>query len=271
MSGDETGAIASSPVGADPCPICLGPVKKEAYLDACFHVFCYRCIVQWMKIVSGRSSYQPSTLRCPMCKSENSCIIHSYDGRSFEKHYVNGFCEDRSFFSSSHKYRLQCYYSGPGSAEDVFDVLRFWKFRKYSQPCRWLESWMTREIQALLQEKDVEVIVHHILGVIDSFSKSKEPRSRLTFTPEDKQNEFKTLVSSAARPFLTARTDRFVHELELFLASGLNIQAYDELYMQHTNQQTVPNSSQETEEELQSCATPTPFLHIFDDDSDGPE
>ncbi|CAM8960047.1 unnamed protein product [Rhodiola kirilowii] len=41
--------------------------------------------------------------------------------------------------------------------------------------------------------------------------------------------------------------------------------------MQHTNQQTVPNSSQETEEELQSCATPTPFLHIFDDDSDGPE
>ncbi|CAM8960044.1 unnamed protein product [Rhodiola kirilowii] len=170
MSGDETGAIASSPVGADPCPICLGPVKKEAYLDACFHVFCYRCIVQWMKIVSGRSSYQPSTLRCPMCKSENSCIIHSYDGRSFEKHYVNGFCEDRSFFSSSHKYRLQCYYSGP---EDVFDVLRFWKFRKYSQPCRWLESWMTREIQALLQEKDVEVIVHHILGVIDSFSKAR--------------------------------------------------------------------------------------------------
>uniref|UniRef100_A0A7N0V5G8 RING-type domain-containing protein n=1 Tax=Kalanchoe fedtschenkoi TaxID=63787 RepID=A0A7N0V5G8_KALFE len=267
MNGDEKETSESSPLrlDLDPCPICLRPVNEEAFLDECFHKFCYSCIAQWMKIVSGKSksSHQPSTLRCPMCKRESSCIIHSYDGRSFKKHYVNDCYEDRSFFSSSHKQRLQCYYSEPGSFEDVIDVLRYWKFNKYSQPSRWLEGWMTREIQALLQEEDVEIIVHHILGVIDSFSKrGEEQRRRQTSAPEAKRSEFKTLVSNAARPFLTARTDRFVHELELFLASGLSIQGYDEVYLQHM--------SQKAEEQPQSSTAPIPFLHIFDDDSDGP-
>ncbi|GJZ59843.1 hypothetical protein Tco_0615659, partial [Tanacetum coccineum] len=34
---------------------------------------------------------------------------------------------------------------------------------------QWLYSWVTRGIQALIQENDVNVIVHHIVGVVDSW------------------------------------------------------------------------------------------------------
>jgi hypothetical protein len=47
-----------------------------------------------------------------------------------------------------------------------------------------------------------------------------------------KQEEFNALASIVTRPFLTPKTDRFVDELELFLGSLLNIEAYDEVYMQ---------------------------------------
>lgn len=57
------------------------------------------------------------------------------------------------------------------------------------------------------------------------FCRSKQEVQRKT--PEAKSEEFQTLICDAPRPFLAARTNRFVAEVELFLASGLNIEAYD--------------------------------------------
>ncbi|XP_028098965.1 uncharacterized protein LOC114298566 [Camellia sinensis] len=78
----------------------------------------------------------------------------------------------------------------------------------------------------LNQEEDVEIIIQHILGVIDSFRRNDQ---KSPTTAEAKQEHFKALVSQAATPFLIRRTDRFVNEVELFLASGLNIEAYDKV------------------------------------------
>lgn len=129
---------------------------------------------------------------------------------------------------------------------------------------------MRREIQALRQEEDVDVIVHHILGLIDSWRRN-EGKYQAT-TPETKQGEFKALVSDAARRFLTARTDRFADELELFLASGLNIEAYDEVYMQNLDSHTpCPGETNEgaEEERIEHAQAPSvPYLYIFDEDSD---
>ena len=58
-------------------------------------------------------------------------------------------------------------------------------------------------------------------------------------SPEEKCQEFEKLVSEAARPFLSRRTDRFVYELEVFLASGLTLDAYDAACMKHLE---VPSS-----------------------------
>lgn len=88
--------------------------------------------------------------------------------------------------------------------------------------------------------------------------------------PEAKQEEFKALVSDAARPFLMARTDRFLNEMELFLASGLNIEAFDAVYMQRLgwNSPRVTIESPERESSGQTSVI-VPHLHIFDVDYDG--
>lgn len=57
-------------------------------------------------------------------------------------------------------------------------------------------------------------------------------------------------------------------ELELFLASGLNIEAYDEVYMQHLGWNTPRVVSEAAEGESNEHTAVVPYLYIFDDDSD---
>ncbi|KAF8018123.1 hypothetical protein BT93_H3119 [Corymbia citriodora subsp. variegata] len=264
---------SSSSSSSHPCPICLSPTPQlqESYLDRCFHKFCYKCIVQWTKVVASRHSEAPSSLFCPFCKTENFSIIHGYDGSSFERHYVSQIFSDSVFFTEAHRYRLQCYYTEPGILSDAFDIKRFWKSRKYLQSNPWLYSWLKREIQALMQEEDVDVVVHHMLGTIESSlrrddQKLKAPELK---APEERQREFKMLLHDAARPFLTGRTDRFVDEAELFLASGLNLEAYDNVYRQRFDQKNPRIDS--LEEPTNDGAVILQSLFVFDEDQDGAE
>ncbi|CAK9148664.1 unnamed protein product [Ilex paraguariensis] len=205
----------------------------------------------------------------PNMQSENFSIIHGYDGRSFQRHYVNQDFGNSIFFSKTHKYRLQCYYVEPGALINKFNVSCYWKLHRYLRRDHWLASWLRREIQALIQEENVEIIVHHIVGVVDSL-KRKEHKSSGN-TPEAKQEEFKTLVSQAARPFLTGRTDRFVIELELFLASGLNIEAYDRVYIQHLGWKIPEITGEDEAGEFHAHEPSVPSLYFFDEDSNGNE
>ncbi|MQL73834.1 hypothetical protein Taro_006169 [Colocasia esculenta] len=164
------------------CPICLEPIKQEAYLDRCLHTFCYRCIANWT-----------------------------------------------DFLSQAHQFRWQCY-----------------------------------AIEPVQQEEDVDIIMHHILGVIDTFFKRQE-QDRHKLPPKEKQREFKQLVFDAARPFICDRTDRFVDEFELFLASSLNIEAYDKVYMECAHMLASAPCKDCTEDEHDS-ALEDPRLHFLDED-----
>ncbi|KAL5566109.1 hypothetical protein UlMin_029273 [Ulmus minor] len=270
---EELNKSASSPSAGDfnPCPICLRPISQESYLNKCFHKFCYSCIIQWTKVVAGKNSSKLSSLKCPLCKVENFSIIHGFDGNSFQQYYINQDLEIGFVLSKAHKFRLQCYYTEPGLLSDLFSVSRYWKLCKYAQPNRWLQSWLRREIQALIQEEDVEIIVHHIHGVIDSFVTRSQQQTR-SKTPEAKREEFHAAICDAARPFLTERTDRFLDELEHFLASGLNIEAYDAVYKQRLGW-SAPEVTSEIggEGELREDRSLAPYLYVFDEDSDGTE
>ncbi|KAM5561300.1 hypothetical protein ABKV19_022080 [Rosa sericea] len=257
---------SASPSSEDssPCPICLTPIFQLSYLDKCFHKFCYKCILQWTKVVASKQSDPSSSVKCPLCKTDNFSIIHGYDGCSFQKHYINQDSGDCFVLSSAHKYRLQCYYTEPGFLNDIFDVSRYWKSFKYLQPNCWLQSWLRREIQALMQEEDVDIIMHHILGVIKSLMSHKQKGQ--TKSSEAKQREFQETISDAARPFLATRTDRFVNEVELFLASGLNIEAYDAVCMQRLGWSAHGVTTEAAAEgELAEHRPVIPYLHIFDD------
>ncbi|XP_019452244.1 PREDICTED: uncharacterized protein LOC109354299 [Lupinus angustifolius] len=252
------------------CPICLAPMLQLSYLDKCFHKFCYDCILRWIKVVTGKHSSPPSYVKCPLCKRENFSIIYGIDGSYFRRHYVNQDFEDSFILSRAHRYRLQCYYTEQGFLDDIFCISRYWKSHKYYQPNCWLQSWLRREIQALIQEEDVDIIVHHILGMVNASLARREQKSQVN-APEKIQEEFKMSVSEAAGPFLGARTDRFVYEIQLFLASGLNIEAYDAVYIQRLGWSSPGPNTEVSQSELIDRTTVIPYLYIFDDDSDGNE
>ncbi|TKY52204.1 E3 ubiquitin-protein ligase Topors [Spatholobus suberectus] len=250
------------------CPICLGPFVQLCYLDKCFHKFCFNCILRWTKVVAGKHPCPPSSVKCPLCKTENFSIIYGVDGSCFRQHYVNEDFEDSFILSRAHRCRLQCYYTEQGFLDDIFNISLYWKSHKYNQPNCWLESWLRREIQALIQEEDVDVIVHHILGVIKAALWTRREQKSLMNAPEKKQEEFKISVSDAARPFLAARTDRFVYEIQLFLASGMNIEAYDAVYIQRLGWSSPGINTEVSQSELIDRTTVIPYLYIFDGDSD---
>ncbi|CAH2055041.1 unnamed protein product [Thlaspi arvense] len=258
----------------DACPICLTPIFQVSYLDTCFHKFCFKCIKQWIKVVSSKVSKQLSSVKCPLCKTDNISIIHNFDGYSFDRHYVNRNITDGFVLTKEQRYRLQCYYTESGFLADVFDVSRFWKMKKILQPNRWFEAWLRRELQALMQEEDVDIVLHHLIGVMDSFCKRTEERHKQEArSAETNQEQFKSVMAEAARPFLMARTDRFVDEVELFLASGLNMEAYDSMYKQRlgwsNNRREIGAANEASEEEEENIRTRvTPYLFLFEEDSD---
>ncbi|XP_077240657.1 RING/U-box superfamily protein [Tasmannia lanceolata] len=257
---------SSSSKGSNPCPICLQSLNQEAYLDRCFHTFCYNCISHWAKLVSGKHYHSNSSIHCPLCKRENFSIIHGCDGDSFQQHYIN---QDKGgfTFSESHRYRLQCYCSEPAIViYQKFDVLQYWRCHRYLQPNRWLQRWLKREIQALIQEEDVDIIVHHIHGVVESFLR-RNKREHMKGVPEQKQEEFRALISDAAGPFLFGRTERFVNEVELFLASGLTIEAYDKVYLQCLGSDTYVETS-ENAEEIHDQTPQVAYLNLFYEETD---
>ncbi|KAG8363796.1 hypothetical protein BUALT_Bualt19G0059600 [Buddleja alternifolia] len=273
MAKDESlrGSSSDPNPNPNPCPICLSTVTQESYLDHCFHRFCYSCIIRWSNVSASKQLCAQSSLKCPLCKTQNFSIIHGYDGTSFQQHYFSKSVGNSEFFSEAHRYRLKCYYTEPGDLADKLHVSRYWKSRKYLQQNLFLPGWLRREIQALMQEEDVDIIMHHILGVIDSLRRDWLNKSRIS--SEMIQEELRMLVSEAVRPFLTGRTERFVKELELFLASGLSIDAFDKVYMKHLGWKVVDTSEEDdddrhAEEEPLEHAPAVPYLYILDEDSD---
>ncbi|KAB2630148.1 hypothetical protein D8674_007667 [Pyrus ussuriensis x Pyrus communis] len=157
---------------------------------------------------------------------------------------------------------MDVFFSALRSYRDIFDVPRCWKSRKYLQQNRWPQSWLRREIQALMQEEDVDIVMHHIHGVINSSLMRDKQKDRMT-APEEKQGEFQESTSDAAGPFLAARTNRFVHEVELFLASGVNIEAYDAVCMQRLGWSAPGVTTEPAEVELAVHRPVILYLYIF--------
>ncbi|XP_011625681.1 uncharacterized protein LOC18440544 isoform X2 [Amborella trichopoda] len=225
--------------------------------------FCYNCITRWANVAASQCHESQKSIQCPLCKTENFSIIHGYGDISFQRHYI-GMDHKKSFtLSEAHRFRLQCYSREPGALCKEIDVMKYWKSKGFLRKTRWLQSWVQREIQALIHEEDVDIIVHHILGVIESFLRRMEQEHQCG-TPEQKRDEFKTLAFGAATPFLNEITDRFVDELEIFLAAGLTIEAYDELYLQSW----IGNQPSEMVERSNQTTGHWVDLHLFDDDSD---
>uniref|UniRef100_A0A8U8C2F4 RING-type E3 ubiquitin transferase n=1 Tax=Geospiza parvula TaxID=87175 RepID=A0A8U8C2F4_GEOPR len=60
-TGDSGSAAGAGPLKAavgSECPICLGTVRKPAFVAYCMHQFCFRCIRHWARARED----------CPVCR-----------------------------------------------------------------------------------------------------------------------------------------------------------------------------------------------------------
>ncbi|GLJ38763.1 hypothetical protein SUGI_0790290 [Cryptomeria japonica] len=216
-------------MGGIQCSICLELVNGEAYLDQCFHRFCYHCILQWAEMLFNKQSDSLPCLLCPLCKVKNSSIIHNFVGSTFQRHYISKLPEKSFVMSEAHYRRLQIYSEPPDAACSNVQALKHWDRYGNLQSSCWLQCWIRRELQSLMQEEDVDIVMHHTLGILESFHKRTNTANKYS-TRELKSRpvQWKSLISNALSPFIFENSVRFADELEAFLVSGLDIATYDE-------------------------------------------
>ncbi|CAO2836658.1 unnamed protein product [Amaranthus hypochondriacus] len=151
-------------------------------------------------------------------------------------------------------------------------------FHRFCYKCilRWIQVVSSRSTSLrqpssvkcpLCKEEDVEIIMHHILGVIESFTRSSYSK-QTTHSAQQKQQEFKVIVADAALPFLTARTKRFVDEMELFIASGLAVEYYDRAYRRCLGWKQHGETSEDGEQISREQEPIASHLYILDEDLD---
>ncbi|XP_057815237.1 uncharacterized protein LOC131028878 isoform X2 [Cryptomeria japonica] len=139
-------------MGGIQCSICLELVNGEAYLDQCFHRFCYHCILQWAEMLFNKQSDSLPCLLCPLCKVKNSSIIHNFVGSTFQRHYISKLPEKSFVMSEAHYRRLQIYSEPPDAACSNVQALKHWDRYGNLQSSCWLQCWIRRELQSLMQE-----------------------------------------------------------------------------------------------------------------------
>lgn len=226
------------------CSICMEPVDGEAYLDQCFHRFCYHCILQWAEVHSNQRCNSQPGLLCPLCKVKNSSIIHNFVGSTFQRHYISKLLEKRFVMSEAHYRRLQIYSEPPDVACSNMNALEHWNKYGNLQSNHWLQCWIRRELQSLMQEEDVDIVMHHTLGILESFHKRTNAENKHSTTGlKSGRAQWKSLVSNALSPFIFENSVRFADELEAFLVSGLDIATYDEQVLRRSATRNISSCS----------------------------
>ncbi|KAJ3387201.1 hypothetical protein HDU84_000989 [Entophlyctis sp. JEL0112] len=193
---------------SSPCPVCLEPLADDrVVLRACLHVFCMPCIARWAA----------QSHRCPICKASlrdgaisRLGIVPLVSSRSL------------SFRHSAHRQRLgasafraEVYArsllairdplrkpSPTASTAQALYVIRAPKTKE----------WIVRDLRAILGIENVEIIALYTLAVLEQ--NYPLPNRRAIELLQD---------------YIGAKTEHFVHELVIFMESGVTVAAYDEV------------------------------------------
>eukprot|EP00882_Tetradesmus_deserticola_P016858 GHRQ01018032.1.p1 GENE.GHRQ01018032.1~~GHRQ01018032.1.p1 ORF type:complete len:200 (+),score=39.71 GHRQ01018032.1:311-910(+) len=178
------------------CPICLSHIEvhNEAYLNPCFHRFCFSCIQRWTESQKRHPPASPSgqesstghtPLACPMCKRPYIHIVYDCIGTSYRLLAISGQQGSASglALSAQQRRRRSLYMTGQqlvaeadGPAEAAQPGRRM-QPRAANSPQT--TEWVARELQALLLEEDVDVIAQHVVGVLQGLAtRQKQSRAK---------------------------------------------------------------------------------------------
>ncbi|XP_053478191.1 topoisomerase I binding, arginine/serine-rich a [Ictalurus furcatus] len=253
------------------CPICLDRFRNVSYADRCFHRFCFRCILEWGK----------NKAECPLCKQPFSSVYHSVRSEDdFKLHQLRpsqngsfGSVQGQRFryrTTLTHQRRRDGWTRGSSHRQEVLRFRRWLYrhgvrvrgvrdggrsrdtsaefFRKNPACLHRLVPWLKRELAVLYGSHDsvADVVLQVILSLITRLDMQDE-----TFLRE-------------LRPFLSSRTEHFLHEFLSFAKSPFNMEAYDHHAVYDCPAPSHMSVVSEDDADISSAPSP------WDDETPGP-
>ena len=228
------------------CSICLSSVENRAFTDACYHTFCFECLVEWSNVRAV----------CPLCKKPFHSIIHSF--RSYDdyklyqvpKSYVsnsrnvsvsspnnsassnfarvgrlgNGsnsttlppvnagdhmLALRRRVYSHSEDMQLRGLWSSDGVVISPSHHVSPAMFDWYPVMLERVRPWVLRDVAVSTGNADVAGVADIVLGLLRNFPITSEDFHERLF------------------PYLGLHTRRFLQELDAFARSPFDMTTYD--------------------------------------------
>ncbi|RUS33953.1 hypothetical protein BC938DRAFT_483132 [Jimgerdemannia flammicorona] len=230
------------------CPICLQPYTRRAYVQPCFHSFCFMCILQWMELSGGL---------CPMCKRESDFLAYDadLDSGTFKRWYLqknasgdrrgvslNGPRSSRSleFVGNSNENaagdgassrdlavfaRRRAIYIQSLQPTTAYPISPFLAYTTHLTPAQLVRTipFIRRDLQAILGAGYEKMIEEHVVSILMQEHETKGKKTR-------------EQVVEMLRPWLDEENDgedgkrvadRFVDEVMAFVRSGMDLGKWD--------------------------------------------
>ncbi|KAJ1657210.1 hypothetical protein IWQ61_003345 [Dispira simplex] len=158
------------------CPICLTTCTgaDTAYVDGCFHAYCFTCIQQWYRVDT----------QCPLCRRTMVTLIYDVQGSLYKRYSV------RNVHSDPRPVRCSPYGKGPEFTDEMGRRKRRSVYAFRLEPCqseyasntshdpqktRWLnlkrhpfpdrvKQWITRELDIILNNENDIVVLEYIMA-----------------------------------------------------------------------------------------------------------
>lgn len=216
----------------DTCPICLQTLEAPVMLRACYHVFCDECLRTWVASAALMGVRPPP---CPLCKARfDAAYANVRSETDYETVYFDGRSDTSRNSRSSNNRRHRTLLTSRervqkrelvyrqrlkltivndvaiGDAQGSLVYPAMVKLRGEYEP------WVERELHACIG-RDVDLTV--LLAIV---------RCCLDKMPRFGANSCYKELETALAPFLYEDAALFVRELAFFLASRLNVDAYDD-------------------------------------------
>lgn len=260
-TGNENVALTTDGPSDSRCPICLERIRNMAFLNPCFHRFCFVCILEW----SERKA------ECPLCKQHFQSFFHTIrSDTDFEEYIVPvenvsyGVCEERSAIAQRPESLPDngiLYEGYSGRMRTIDDLMRQLGIRRSSHPggisLGQIREQVTIKFRRALYQSGVRIRNVQSGGLYrdisaDFFHRNSAHLNRLVpwlkrelkvlcGTHASLINNIQHIIlnnitiydldsqafSDIMQPHLLHYTNHFLHEFINFARSPFNIKAYD--------------------------------------------
>ncbi|RHY82151.1 hypothetical protein DYB35_006378 [Aphanomyces astaci] len=210
------------------CPICLKQLTDGVLIKGCLHEFCFECILIWSKHVARRGALP---LKCPVCRTPYEAVLANL--RSAYDYDTVNVLHAASSTSLPHGVnsarRKRCLVYRRRHTHELLSSL--WSpIRKTNDQAK---MWIDRELHVLMgDDADTSLLLHIVFTYVDIARQHQDnrpmpPLKRARTTSSDTALHPFVTLRDALRDFLHDDADLFVHEVAKFMASRLNMTAYD--------------------------------------------